>query len=175
MRIAIVGNSGSGKSTLARALATTHGLAMLDLDTIAWEPNQVAVPRADVDQLADLRAFCAREPRWVIEGCYAGLIQAAFSFSPRLIFMDPGVDACLDNCHARPWEPHKYASKAEQDAKLEFLLAWVREYDTREGDLGRGAHVALFENYGGEKYHLRTRAEADALLHAVVTGPASRT
>ncbi|MBK7878232.1 MAG: hypothetical protein IPJ77_21460 [Planctomycetes bacterium] len=45
----------------------------------------------------------------------------------------------------------KYASKAEQDAHLEASIAWVREYDTREGELGRKAHEALFEAYRGPK------------------------
>jgi putative acetyltransferase len=45
MRVAILGNSGSGKSTLARQLTDQHGLAVLDLDTIAWVPGKIAVPR----------------------------------------------------------------------------------------------------------------------------------
>ncbi len=39
MRIAIFGNSGSGKSTLANWLAESADLAVLDLDTVAWEPG----------------------------------------------------------------------------------------------------------------------------------------
>jgi adenylate kinase family enzyme len=35
MKFAILGNSGSGKSTLAARLAQEHGLAHLDLDTVA--------------------------------------------------------------------------------------------------------------------------------------------
>lgn len=45
MRIAIVGNSGSGKSTLARALRDAHGLPLLELDSIVWEPDLIAVLR----------------------------------------------------------------------------------------------------------------------------------
>ena len=45
-RIAVVGNSGSGKSTLASMLARAGGYATLDLDSIVWEPNQIAVARA---------------------------------------------------------------------------------------------------------------------------------
>jgi len=43
MRIVIIGNSGSGKSTAAKALAARHSLAQLELDSIVWEPGQVAV------------------------------------------------------------------------------------------------------------------------------------
>lgn len=43
MRVAILGNSGSGKSTLARQLSERRDVAMLDLDTVAWEPGTAAV------------------------------------------------------------------------------------------------------------------------------------
>ncbi len=61
MRVLIFGNSGSGKSTYARALADREHLAHLDLDSIVWEPNQIAV-------LAPLRAWVAdyyhRSDQW---------------------------------------------------------------------------------------------------------------
>ena len=43
MRLLVFGNSGSGKSTYARTLADRESLPHLDLDSIVWEPNQVAV------------------------------------------------------------------------------------------------------------------------------------
>ncbi|MEC5162879.1 MULTISPECIES: hypothetical protein [unclassified Janthinobacterium] len=46
MRVLVLGNSGSGKSHFARALAASHALAHLDLDTIVWQP---AVARAAGD------------------------------------------------------------------------------------------------------------------------------
>ena len=54
MRLLIIGNSGSGKSWRARTLAAQHGLPHLDLDTIVWEPGQIAVPRAPEQVRADL-------------------------------------------------------------------------------------------------------------------------
>lgn len=154
MRIAIVGNSGSGKSTLARRLAGQHGLAALDLDTVAWEPGKIAVPRPAADAVADVQAFCSAHEHWVVEGCYAGLASVALSRSPMLIFLEPGVDACLANCRARPWEPHKYASKTEQDEKLDFLVTWVQAYYTRADDYSFMAHQALFDAYAGPKEKL---------------------
>jgi adenylate kinase family enzyme len=154
MRIAIIGNSGSGKSTLAGQVATAYSLAALDLDTIAWEAGKVAVARSADAAAADLTAFCSGHDRWAVEGCYGGLVGQALAYSPILLFMDPGVDACVANCHDRPWEPHKYATKAEQDAKLQFLLSWVRGYDTRDDELSLRAHQALFEGYRGLKLRL---------------------
>jgi adenylate kinase family enzyme len=163
MRIVIIGNSGSGKSTLAQALASAHQLAALDLDTVAWEPNKIAVARDAADAASDVRAFCMREDDWVVEGCYTNLARVACETHPTLIFLDPGVEACVAHCRARPWEPHKYASKAEQDAKLEFLIAWVRDYYTRDGDLSLQAHRALYLAYTGGKRHLVAPADPATL------------
>jgi adenylate kinase family enzyme len=159
MRIAIVGNSGSGKSTLARQLAVTHGLPSLDLDTIAWEAGKVAAPRDPAVAAADVDAFCRAHGRWVIEGCYAGLARHALAYEPILLFMDPGLDVCLTNCRNRPWEPHKYPSKVEQDRRLDFLLLWVRDYYRRNGDLSMAAHETLYTDYSGAKHRLREAPE----------------
>jgi len=164
MRIALIGNSGSGKSTLARQFASTHALPMLDLDTVAWEPGKIAVARDPAVAARDVQGFCAATASWVVEGCYANLVRAALAYSPVLLFLEPGVEACLANCRNRPWEPHKFASKQVQDQHLEFLLAWVREYYSRAGELSLAAHQALFDEYRGPKHKLTTRVDASELV-----------
>jgi adenylate kinase family enzyme len=154
MRIVIVGNSGSGKSTLARQLAEVHALPMLDLDTVAWEPGRVAVPRSVVDATADLNRFLDTHEHWVVEGCYGNMARAALDRSPVLLFLDPGVDVCLANCRNRAWEPHKYASLDEQNKNLEFLLLWVEEYYSRTDSLSLAYHRELFAGYEGCKQQL---------------------
>jgi adenylate kinase family enzyme len=154
MRIAILGNSGSGKSTLARTL----GGPVLDLDTIFWEPNQIAVKRDGAAVLADLDAYIARD-EWVVEGVYGGLVAHALTRGPELYFLDPGEAACLANCRARPWEPHKYASREAQDAMLAPLLAWVSAYYTRDGDMSLAGHRAIFDAYAGMKYRVTSATE----------------
>jgi adenylate kinase family enzyme len=170
VRVAIVGNSGSGKSTLARSLAVAHGLAHLDLDSLAWEPGQIAVARDPVIAAADVAAFCRAHARWVVEGCYAELVRAALFATPLLVFLEPGVEACRAHCRARPWEPHKYPSREEQDRRLPFLLSWVEAYYQREGDLSLRAHQALFDGYEGPKQQV-----ADpAIIRWPAGGPAAR-
>lgn len=154
-RVAILGNSGSGKSTLASALALKSGAPVLDLDAIVWEPGKVAVARPPEAALADLNAFCHGSESWIVEGCYADLIEATFRWQPELIFMNPGEEVCLRHCRVRPWEPSKYASKEEQDAKLDFLLSWVSEYYRRDGTMSLKGHRALFEAYAGPKRETR--------------------
>lgn len=154
MRIAILGNAGSGKSTLARWIAGHTAAPLLDLDTVAWEPNLVAVARPAIAAEDDVRAFCSSHATWVVEGCYANLVLAALEHSPTLVFLNPGRAQCLANCRARPWEPHKYASKAEQDQHLSFLLAWVGGYYTRDGEMSLASDAALFAAYEGRKHEL---------------------
>ncbi len=151
MRILIMGNSGSGKSYRAQALAAQHGLAHLDLDTIVWEPGQIAVPRAPEQVHADLLAFVNEHAAWVAEGCYGDLVEAALPHCSELVFMNPGLEVCLENNRKRPWEPHKYASMEAQQSKLGFLLDWVAGYYTRDDAMSYGRHRRLFDGYGGNK------------------------
>jgi adenylate kinase family enzyme len=155
MRLAILGNSGSGKTTLARWAARVTGAAVLDLDSVAWEADRPAVPRSESEARADVLRFCRENGDWVAEGCYANLMEVALEFQPRLILLDPGEAQCLANCRARPWEPHKYRSKEEQDRNLAFLLSWVSEYYTRDGPLSLREHTRRFARYDGPKLELR--------------------
>lgn len=162
--IAILGNSGSGKSTLCRRLAEAHGAAMLDLDTVAWEPGKIAVARDPAVAARDVQEFCRSHPRWIIEGCYEELVAAVLPLQPWLILHDPGLEQCQANCRARPWEPHKYASREEQDQRLEFLLRWVADYYVRDGAMSLRRHQALFDSYAGPKLHLRALPGEDFRL-----------
>lgn len=150
-RLLVFGNSGSGKSTLARALAREHGLTHLDLDTIAWDPVARTTRRPLPDAFAELDAFVARESRWVIEGCYADLLEHLLPHADAIRFLNPPVERCVEHCRARPWEPHKYPSKQAQDASLAFLLDWVRDYPNRDGPMSLAAHRALFDAFDGDK------------------------
>ena len=171
MRIVILGNAGSGKSTLAKSLARAQRMPMLDLDTIVWEPEQIAVQRADPVVRADLAQFCRESDHWVIDGCYGDLVAAVLPNAPLLIFLDPGREVCLTNCHARPWEPHKYRSKAMQDAHLGPLLDWVAAYYDRDGPVSHLRHRALFDSYQGPKRHVTHLDELEEMFATGFTAP----
>ncbi|MES2901954.1 MAG: shikimate kinase [Pseudomonadota bacterium] len=151
MRVLILGNSGSGKSWRARELAQRHGLAHLDLDTIYFVPGKIAVVRPIDDVLADLRAFIQAHEAWVAEGCYGDVIEAALPSCSELLFMNPGKEVCMANNEKRPWEPHKYASKEQQDSMLPFLLDWVGKYYERADNCSYEYHRRVFDGFSGAK------------------------
>jgi adenylate kinase family enzyme len=171
-RYLLIGNSGSGKSTLAARLARAHGVPHLDLDVFAWEPRVVPPMRRAVDRSArDIVAFMGASDGWVIEGCYADLAEVVVARCTTLLFLNPGVDACVANARARPWEPHKYATKEEQDAGLEFLIGWIAEYATRRDVFSLTAHRALFDGFPGEKAELTTREAIAAFPESPLGAP----
>ena len=154
MKLVVIGNSGSGKSTFARRAAGEHGLVYFELDAIVWEPHQIGVARPIEAARAELAAFIGAHERWVIEGCYGDLAEAALPACTELIFMNPGVAACLANNRRRPWEPHKYDSAADQERMLPNLLAWVEGYYTRTDALSYAYHRSLFDAFAGSKREL---------------------
>jgi adenylate kinase family enzyme len=156
-RYVLFGNSGSGKSTLARRLARRGDLAHLDLDTLAWEPLNPPRRRPVADSAREIATFIDANEGWVIEGCYADLLEGAFSRCTRLLFLNPGIEACVANARMRPWEPHKYPSKEAQDANLEMLIGWIRDYEARRDTFSLAAHRALFDRFGGDKVELSSR------------------
>lgn len=149
-RLLIFGNSGSGKSTMAIRLAGELGIPHLDLDMVTWASP--GVRKALPDSLAALAEFIDNNTGWVIEGCYGSLIEAAAAHCTEMHFLNPGIDVCLQNNLHRPWEAHKYESKAAQDKNLQMLQGWVKEYETRDDEYSLKHHRAIFDSFKGVKH-----------------------
>jgi len=155
-RILLFGNSGSGKSTLARHLCQHHGLAHLDLDTLAWQSTSPPRREALAVSGAALAEFTSTHRAWVIEGCYADLLELAAPEANEAIYLALPVADCIANARSRPWEPHKYSTKAAQDANLEMLLSWIGDYESRDDTFSALAHRQLFDAFDGRKsMHIR--------------------
>jgi len=155
-RILIFGNSGAGKSTLAKSFASAYALAHLDLDHLAWEEADAAARRALERSRAEIEKFTAANDGWVIEGAYADLLTMLLDECSELVFLNPGIETCIANCRARPWEPHKYADRESQDRNLAFLLGWVREYESRDDEYSLRRHRWLFDRFNGVKREFTT-------------------
>jgi adenylate kinase family enzyme len=150
-RVLIFGNSGSGKSTLAKTLVESEHLSHLDLDVLAWLPTAPPQRAPLAESGEQMETFIAANKRWVIEGCYADLLEIASPHATDLIYLDLPVEQCVQNAKKRPWEPHKYHSKEAQDANLEMLIAWIRDYDCRQDCFSRSAHEHLYRLFTGSK------------------------
>src|SRR6202008_409410 len=131
--------------TAARALANERGVAPLELDNLVWEPGKIAVARPVDDAVIDLLDFLVTHDNWVVEGCYGDFAEATLPFCRELVFMNPGQETCIAHARQRPWEPHKFASSAEQDEKLPFLLEWIAGYYTRDDVCSYAYHRKLFD------------------------------
>jgi len=150
-RIVIFGNSGAGKSTLAKKYSAIYDLSHLDLDTLAWKKTVPPERKAIQESTVEINRFLSKNPRWVIEGCYADLLNIVLDSASKIIFLNPGTEACIENSKKRPWEPHKYASIEEQNQNLEMLIEWIKEYPVRNDEFSYKAHSKLYEEFPGEK------------------------
>ena len=159
-KIVIFGNSGSGKSTLAKELCTKGNLVHLDLDTLAWAGDPITPVREELAKSKKvIDQFLAEHHGWVIEGCYSDLVSLVLAQATELYFLNPGVEACIENCKRRPWEPHKYASLEQQNENLMMLIQWVREYESRDDEFSLKSHRKIFDGFKGKKteYHSNDR------------------
>jgi adenylate kinase family enzyme len=149
-KVIVFGNSGSGKSTYAKKLQS-EGLALLDLDIIAWDmnPDPVRKPINESENL--LLNFINCKSSWVIEGCYSDILELASEHATEAVFMNLDVALCIQNAKSRPWEPHKYKSKEVQDNNLEMLINWISQYPLRSDTFSKHAHEELYVHFKGRK------------------------
>lgn len=149
MKVILLGNAGAGKSTLSKKLIARHPAARLSLDEVAFQGGVERRPLQD--SIADVKRFIATHESWIIEGCYADIIEGILEDCEELVFLNPGIDACIAHCRTRPWEPEKFRSSREQDENLENLITWVRSYETREDEYGLMKHRAVYDAFTGRK------------------------
>lgn len=150
MRTILLGNAGAGKSTLAGLLIARQPATRLSLDTVAFQGGSERRPLEE--SVAAVRRFIAAHDSWILEGCYGDILEPVLPLAETLIFLNPGVEVCLEHCRARPWEPEKFGSSKEQDANLACLLDWVRAYDSRGDEYGLRRHRRLFDAFQGRKW-----------------------
>ncbi|WP_305043330.1 AAA family ATPase [Geoalkalibacter sp.] len=149
MKVILLGNAGAGKSTLARKLLQKQPAARLSLDEVAFGVGSERRPLED--SIADVQAFIEKNESWIIEGCYADILEPVLELCEELYFLNPGMETCVAHCRSRPWEPEKFASADEQDENLQNLIVWVRAYESRGDEYGLKRHRALFESFTGRK------------------------
>ena len=150
-RVVIFGNAGSGKSTLAKDFAGKFKLPHLDLDSLAWQESDPPARKSLKDSASKIDQYLKENQQWVIEGCYADLLALVMNKANEIIFLNPDVATCVNNCRNRPWEPHKYQSMEAQNSKLGMLIDWVKQYPVRTDEFSLVAHQKLFNDFAGKK------------------------
>ncbi|MDQ7048411.1 MAG: hypothetical protein Q9M92_02285 [Enterobacterales bacterium] len=111
-----------------------------------------------------MKPFCTKNKRWVIEGCYADLLALLNDKANKMLFINSSVQDCIDNCNSRPWEPHKYKSKQAQDANLELLINWIKDYEIRDDEFSKRSHQKLFNAFQGTKHQLTSNQAINQYL-----------
>lgn len=138
-----------------------HPAARLSLDTVAFQGGTERRPLRD--SIEDVRRWIADNESWIIEGCYADIIEPVLGQCDELIFLNPGIDACIAHCLSRPWEPEKFGSSHEQNESLENLLEWVRSYASRTDEYGLARHRELYESFRGNKREFNDPSEYESV------------
>lgn len=165
MKIILLGNAGAGKSTLVRKLLKNQSLARLSLDEVAFHEGTERRPLQE--SIACVKRFIADNESWIIEGCYADIIEGVLADCTELVFLNPGIETCIAHCCKRPWEPEKFSSKREQDENLEHLIQWIRSYETRTDEYGLQRHRRLYETFTGAKCELNHPEQYELLLSGI--------
>lgn len=157
-RTVIIGNSGSGKTTLACWLADRFDIPALDLDRVHWEGT--VGTRRDEETARHMIRDEAAKPRWVIEGVYGWLVEAALPRATALIWLDLPWVECRAGLVARgPWPGVDEAGFAE-------FLAWAEAYRERQNSTSLAGHTRIFAGFGGEKIRLDSRSAVEAFIAA---------
>jgi adenylate kinase family enzyme len=99
-RIAIIGCGGSGKTHLANQLAAVLNLPLTHLDSVYYDADWNPLPQ---DEFAALQRKLVAEPRWLLEGNYAGTLPIRLAVADTVIFLDLHAITCLTGILQRRW------------------------------------------------------------------------
>jgi len=158
-RTVIVGNGGSGKSWLAGRLAAALSAPAIDLDDIHWLPGGFNA-RRDPQAAIDMVRAKAAEDRWVIEGVYGWLANAALPRATSLVWLDIPIEECIANVKARGLR------RGGDDAAFAALIAFVGDYATRTNANSRIAHEQAFDAFTKTRLRIATREDMAKVLRA---------
>jgi len=97
-----------------------------------------------------------------MEGVYGWLAKAVLHRATSLIWIDLPEDDCVANITARGIQG------GGSEENFQELIAWVREYRTRENSsTSYTSHRKLFDEYGGTKMLLKSRSEVIRHVDAI--------
>lgn len=117
-RIAIIGCGGSGKTYLANRLAALLNLPLTHLDGVYYDADWNPLPQ---EEFADIQRKLVAEPRWLLEGNYAGTLPIRLATADTVIFLDLHAITCLVGIVRRRW---KYRGGQHAQEGVYDRLTW---------------------------------------------------
>lgn len=156
-RTVIIGNSGSGKSTLAQAIADLTHIPAIDLDLLHWDGDGYGLKRNE-DAARKMVLDIADKPRWIIEGVFGWLAEAALPKATALIWLDLPWSLCRDGLLARGLRRGATSHDAAE------LMNWAEAYWTRQTSSSFAGHFKMFNDFSGPKLRLENREHVAQLL-----------
>ena len=166
MRTVIVGNSGSGKTWLATRLGERAGASTVHLDDIFWQPGGFEQKRSP-DDVARLIDAHRTQPNWIAEGVYGDLAAEFVPYADTLIWLDFPWSICRTRIDDRGSTGDTYMGREQTERSLRNLVNWAEDYYSRGGTCSLAAHAAMFHEFPGPRFRLRTVEEVRAYLDTV--------
>ena len=133
-KVIVIGSPGSGKSTLSLRLAKLTHLPLIHLDNVWWKPDRTHVTREAFD-LA-LQGIVEGD-KWIIDGSYSRTLEPRFAACDTVVFLDLGVEECLDGITRRVGQTRPDIPWVEHELDPE-LVALVKAYPT-------GSRLAVYD------------------------------
>jgi adenylate kinase family enzyme len=153
-RVVILGPGASGKSTLAERLGRAHGLPVIEVDQVFWQPGLVPTPS---DEWAARQQQLSAAPAWIMDGDLGryDVLQPRLAAADTVIVLDISRWRCA-------WRA-LWRSRERADFWL-WLWSWRRRSKPRLL-AAISAHAPT-----ADLYLLRSPAEVAAWLGAGAAG-----
>jgi adenylate kinase family enzyme len=166
MRMVIVGNSGSGKTWLAARLADLHGIPVVHIDDIFWEPGGFDQRRPREVVLSMIQEAKAKDS-WIAEGVFGELAEQFFDRAGSLVWLDIDWPTCQARLLKRGSESKKHMMRTQSEEGLKNLVEWASRYYERTNARSFAGHRKLMETFPGQKIHLTSEAEVIRMMELI--------
>ncbi len=88
----ILGSAGTGKSTLAKQISEITKIEATHLDSLFWNAGWIETPK---DEMTKKTLDVVSRETWIIDGNYAGTLNARLEVTDTVIFLDFNRYFCL--------------------------------------------------------------------------------